>query len=139
MPSYEMFPLIFKGVEMILFENNVLKMYLLNTQLNFQLPYIFMWLFHCLYLLHIAICLKYMIKGLIRDLFHRIPAIIPQSISVLDCVSGWYQMICKRSCINFYILPGYYVLVLTCTLIYYSDMIIFLVLTCTLISLIYDL
>jgi hypothetical protein len=67
-------------------------MYLLNTQLNFQLPYIFMWLFHFLYLLHIAICLKYMIKGLIRDLFHRIPAIIPQSISALDCVSGWYQM-----------------------------------------------
>ena len=31
MPSYEMLPLIFMGVEMIVFENSVLKMYLLNT------------------------------------------------------------------------------------------------------------
>jgi hypothetical protein len=34
MPSYEMLPLIFMGVEMILFENSVLKMYLLNTHLK---------------------------------------------------------------------------------------------------------
>ena len=36
MPSYEMLPLIFMGVEMILFANSVLKMYLLNTHLNFH-------------------------------------------------------------------------------------------------------
>ena len=39
MPSYEMLLLIFMGVETILFENSVLKMYLLNTctHLNFQI------------------------------------------------------------------------------------------------------
>ena len=34
MPSYEMLPLIFMEVEMILFENSVLKMYLLNTHFH---------------------------------------------------------------------------------------------------------
>jgi len=34
-PSYEMLPLIFMGIEMILFENSGLEMYLLNTDLNF--------------------------------------------------------------------------------------------------------
>ena len=37
MTSYEMLPLIFMWVEMILFENSVLKMYLLNTHLNFHI------------------------------------------------------------------------------------------------------
>ena len=37
MPSYEMLPLIFMEVEMILFENSVLKMYLLNTHLSFHI------------------------------------------------------------------------------------------------------
>ena len=31
-----MLPLIFMRVEMLLFDNSVLKMYLLNTQLNFH-------------------------------------------------------------------------------------------------------
>ena len=35
MSSYEMLPLIFMGVEMNVFENSVLKMYLLNTHLSF--------------------------------------------------------------------------------------------------------
>ena len=37
MPSYEMLPLIFMGVEMIVFENSVLKMYLLNTHSSFHI------------------------------------------------------------------------------------------------------
>jgi len=37
MSSYEMLLLIFMGVEIILFENSVLKMYQLNTQLNFHI------------------------------------------------------------------------------------------------------
>ena len=37
MPSYEMLPLIFMRVEMILFWNSVLKMYLLNTHINFHI------------------------------------------------------------------------------------------------------
>ena len=37
MPSYEMFPLIFIEVDMILFKHNVLKMYLLNTHLSFHI------------------------------------------------------------------------------------------------------
>ena len=32
-----MLPLIFMGVERILFENNILKMYLFNTHLNFHI------------------------------------------------------------------------------------------------------
>ena len=34
MPSYEMLPLILMGVEMILFENSVLKLFLLNTHFH---------------------------------------------------------------------------------------------------------
>jgi hypothetical protein len=37
MPSYEMLPLIFIEVDMILFKHNVLKMYLLNTHLSFHI------------------------------------------------------------------------------------------------------
>jgi hypothetical protein len=37
MPSCEMLPLILMRVEMIVFENSVLKMYLLNTHLSFQI------------------------------------------------------------------------------------------------------
>ena len=37
MPSYEMFPSIFMGVEMIVFENSVMEMYLLNTHLSFHI------------------------------------------------------------------------------------------------------
>ena len=39
MLSYEMFPLIFMGIEMILFDNSVLKLYLLNTHLSFHIKY----------------------------------------------------------------------------------------------------
>jgi hypothetical protein len=35
--SYEMLPLIFIEVDMILFKHNVLKMYLLNTHLSFHI------------------------------------------------------------------------------------------------------
>ena len=31
-----MLPLIFMGLEMLLFDNSVMKMYLLNTQFNFH-------------------------------------------------------------------------------------------------------
>jgi hypothetical protein len=41
MPSYEMLPLIFMGVEIILFENNILKMYLLNTHLSLHMNGVF--------------------------------------------------------------------------------------------------
>ena len=37
MPSYEMLPLIFMGVEMFLFDNSFLNTYLLNSQLNFNI------------------------------------------------------------------------------------------------------
>jgi hypothetical protein len=37
LPSYETLPLIFMGVQMLFFDNSVLKMYLLNTQLIFQI------------------------------------------------------------------------------------------------------
>ena len=37
MPSCEMLPLILMRVEMIVFENSVLKMYLLNTHLSFEI------------------------------------------------------------------------------------------------------
>jgi hypothetical protein len=37
MPSYEMLPLLFMGIEMILFDNSVLKLYLLNTHLSFHI------------------------------------------------------------------------------------------------------
>ena len=69
MPSYEMLPFIFLGVEMLLFDNSVLKMYLMNTQLNSHIKSFFFF-----YLPHKAICRKYMIKRLIQDLFHIIPA-----------------------------------------------------------------
>jgi hypothetical protein len=41
-------------------------------------------------LFHRTICRKYIIKRLIHDLFHIIPAIFPRPISALDCVLGWY-------------------------------------------------
>ena len=37
MPLLEMLQFIFMEVEMTLFENNVLKIYLLNTELNFHI------------------------------------------------------------------------------------------------------
>ena len=37
--SLEILPLIFMGVEMFLFDNNVLKIHLLNTQLNCHIMY----------------------------------------------------------------------------------------------------
>jgi hypothetical protein len=37
MLSYEMLPLIFMGIEMILFGNSVMKLYLLNTHLRFHI------------------------------------------------------------------------------------------------------
>jgi hypothetical protein len=37
MPLLEMLQFIFMEVEMTLFENNVLKMYLLNTELSFHI------------------------------------------------------------------------------------------------------
>ena len=73
MPSYEMLPLILMGVEMIVFENSVLKMYLLNTHLSFYRNS-----FHFVYLFHRTICRKYMIKRLIHDFSHSILAIIPR-------------------------------------------------------------
>jgi hypothetical protein len=48
MPSYQMLLLIFMKVEMILFENSALKMYLLNTHLNFHI-YSFNFLIKCLF------------------------------------------------------------------------------------------
>ena len=50
------------GVEMLLFDNSVLKMYLLNTQLTLHINS-----FHLVYLnlLQKTICQKYMIKRLI--------------------------------------------------------------------------
>jgi hypothetical protein len=35
MPSYEMLPLIFMEIEMILFDNSVLKIFLLNTHMGY--------------------------------------------------------------------------------------------------------
>ena len=106
-----MLRLIFMGKEMILFENSILKMYLLNTHLNFHINSLI--ISFCLFASYKTICRKYkmyMIKRLIHDLFHIIPAIIPWSISALDCVSGWYGglgmipgLIWKRLCINLYI------------------------------------
>jgi hypothetical protein len=72
-----MLPLIFMAVEMLLFDNTVLKI---------KLRYKFMYLFHFVYLLHKTICLKNMIQRLIHDLFH----IIPRPMSALACVTGWY-------------------------------------------------
>jgi hypothetical protein len=69
MPSYEMLPLIFMGQEMILFENSVLKMYLLNTHLKFHInSFNYFILFICF------------IKQFV----------ISRLISAIDCVSGWY-------------------------------------------------
>lgn len=70
-----MLPLIFMAVEMLLFDNTVLKI---------KLRYKYMYLFHFVYLLHKTICLKNMIQRLIHDLFH----IIPRPISALACVTG---------------------------------------------------
>ena len=70
-----MLPLIFMGVEMLLFDNSVLKMYLLNTQLTLHINS-----FHLVYLnlLQKTICQKYMIKRLIYDLFQISLGIIPR-------------------------------------------------------------
>ena len=73
-----MLPLIFMGVEMLLFDNSVLKMYLLNTQLNFHIKSVNS--FSDAHLLHKTICRKYMTQRLIHDSFHIIPAIIPRPI-----------------------------------------------------------
>ena len=62
-------------VEMFSLDNSVLIMYLMNTQLSFHMNSL---LFHFVYLLHKTICRKYMIKRLIHDIFHIIPAIIPR-------------------------------------------------------------
>ena len=104
----EMLLFILMRVEIILFDNSVLKMYLLSTQLNFHIHLI---IWFCLFAPKKTICRKYMIKRLIHDLFHIIPATIPLPISALDCVSGWHgglgiipELIRKRSCINLYIM-----------------------------------
>jgi hypothetical protein len=60
---------------------------------------------------HRTICRKYMIKRLIHDLFHFIPAIIPRPISTLDCVSAfWYYFYCIFHNAFFYFLKIIYVL-----------------------------
>ena len=70
---------------MLLFDNSVLKMYLLSTQLNFHINLIILF---CLFAQKKKICGKNMIKRLKNTFFHIIPATIPLPISALDCVSG---------------------------------------------------
>ena len=84
--SWGILSLIFMAVEMLLLDNSVLKIHLLNTQLNcLIMSFNYFILF---YLLHKTICRKHMTKRLIHDLFHIFPAITPRPISTLDCVSG---------------------------------------------------
>ena len=66
-----MLPLILMGEDMFLFVIRVLKMYLLNSQLNFHIKsLIFIYLiFFCLLK---TICRKYMTQRLIHDIFHII-------------------------------------------------------------------
>ena len=64
-----MLPLIFMGVEMLLFDNSALKMYLLNTQLNFHIKSFNYFSFYFIYLIK-QLFRSIMIKRLIQDLFH---------------------------------------------------------------------
>ena len=59
MPSQEMLPLIFMRIEMLLFDISVLKMYLLNSQLNFHIKSLIFNYFIFFIFLVKTICLKY--------------------------------------------------------------------------------
>ena len=84
MPSYEMFPLIFMGEEMILFENSVLQMYLLNTHLSFNINSLnYFLLFICF--------IKQFVGSISTHIGHRLR---------LGLIPG---LIWKRSCINLYL------------------------------------
>jgi hypothetical protein len=79
------------GVEMLLYDNSVLKMYLLNAQLNVHVrsltfSYEYFIFFICLVK---TICRKHTtIFFLIHGLSHNIPAITPRQMSARDAVEG---------------------------------------------------
>ena len=77
MPSYEMLPLILMGVEMLLFDTSVLKMYLLNTHKEIHINLLTFNYFIFFICVIKTICRKCMINRLIHDLFPYHPGYHP--------------------------------------------------------------